>query len=88
MIRKQLRIHGIVQGVGFRYRAREAAGFLGITGWAHNEWDGTVLMEVQGTQEQFDKLLVMIARGGYVHIEQVEEKTLPLEEHESGFYVR
>ena len=37
-----------MQGVGFRYRARQAADMVGCTGWVRNEWDGSVSMELQG----------------------------------------
>ena len=40
-IRKRITFHGRVQGVGFRYTARLAAGSLGLTGWAKNEYDGS-----------------------------------------------
>ncbi len=47
-VRKHFVFHGKVQGVGFRYTAKYLALSLGLTGWARNEWDGTVTMEVQG----------------------------------------
>lgn len=50
MIRKRIVFHGWVQGVGFRYRARHAAEHLGATGWVRNEYDGSVTMEIQGTE--------------------------------------
>ena len=50
MIRKRIVFHGWVQGVGFRYRARHAAEHLGATGWVRNESDGSVTMEIQGTE--------------------------------------
>ena len=40
--RKHIVFYGSVQGVGFRYRARQAAGLVGCTGWVRNEWDGSV----------------------------------------------
>ena len=48
MVRKQIRFRGKVQGVGFRYHAKNAASSLGLTGWVRNESDGSVYMEVQG----------------------------------------
>ena len=48
MIRKHIIFTGQVQGVGFRWRAREAARLYGCTGWCRNEWDGSVTMEIQG----------------------------------------
>lgn len=87
-IRQHLRISGSVQGVGFRYRAQQAAGMLGVTGWVKNNWDDTVEMEAQGNREQIDDLLTMVNRGTYVEIERIDRKNIPLEEHETGFRVR
>ena len=33
IIRKQIRVYGSVQGVGFRYRTEHAAESVGATGW-------------------------------------------------------
>lgn len=40
VIRKYLKIRGLVQGVGFRYRAEHAADMIGVTGWVRNDPDG------------------------------------------------
>ena len=87
-IRKFLKIYGQVQGVGFRYRANYAADSLGVTGWVRNEWDGSVEMEVQGTESQINQLLTLINKGTYVNIEEIKSRQLPVEENESGFHVR
>lgn len=87
-IRQYLHISGQVQGVGFRYRAEHAAGILGVTGWVRNDWDGSVEMEVQGTEEQIDKMLTMINQGTYVWMESIDRKNIPVEEHDMGFHVR
>ena len=87
-----IRIHyhfvGRVQGVGFRYRARHAADHVGATGWVHNEYDGSVTMEIQGTEEQIDQVILMIERGTYVKIENMDVKTLPVDPDERGFRTR
>ena len=62
MVRKHFKITGNVQGVGFRYRAKYAANGLGITGWVKNEWDGSVEMEAQGSEEMINKMLVMFSK--------------------------
>ncbi len=87
IIRKHLSIQGSVQGVGFRYRAEHAAGLLGITGWVKNEPDGSVTLEVQGTQEAIDRMLVMIEQGTYVEIGSIRQKTIPVQE-ERYFKIR
>ncbi|MCR5598489.1 MAG: acylphosphatase [Lachnospiraceae bacterium] len=47
MIRKHIIFYGRVQGVGFRYRAGMGAHEAGGTGWARNEYDGSVSMEMK-----------------------------------------
>ena len=86
VIRKRIRFFGSVQGVGFRYRARHAADAVGATGWVHNEYDGTVTMEIQGTEEQIDRVILAVERGAFIRIENMRVETLPVEESEYGFY--
>ncbi len=45
----RVRYGGRVQGVGFRATARSIASRHPVTGWVRNEMDGSVLMEVQGS---------------------------------------
>lgn len=53
------RIHvvfiGQVQGVGFRWTAQATARDVGATGWVMNERDGSVTMELQGTDQQISE---------------------------------
>ena len=84
-VRKKIRFRGCVQGVGFRYRARHAADAVGATGWVRNEYDGSVSMEIQGTEDQIDAVILAIDRGTYVHIEKMDVKTIPVIEDERSF---
>ena len=84
-MRKKIRFLGYVQGVGFRYRARHAADAVGATGWVRNEYDGSVSMEIQGTEDQIDAVILAIDRGTYVHIEKMDVKTIPVIEDERSF---
>lgn len=54
---------GGVQGVGFRWGARETAQRLGVTGWARNRLDGSVEAEIEGTAEQVDRMLTWLRTG-------------------------
>jgi acylphosphatase len=45
---RRLRIHGVVQGVGFRYALQREAIRLGLSGWVRNRRDGTVEAVVAG----------------------------------------
>ncbi len=88
MIRKAFRFTGAVQGVGFRYRAQYAANGCRVTGWVKNEWDGSVIMEAQGTEEQINDMLKLINEGSYISIDRMEYHEIPLDEKERGFHVR
>ena len=87
-IRKRILFYGSVQGVGFRYRACHAADAVGATGWVSNEYDGSVSMEIQGTEQQIDSVIQAIERGSYVTIENMYVKTIPLVEGEYCFRER
>ena len=86
IIRKHLVFSGIVQGVGFRWRAMRAAEAAGATGWVRNDRGGTVTMELQGTEAQIDSVIAAIERGSYIRVEGLEAKRIPVEKNESGFF--
>ena len=85
MARRHISFYGWVQGVGFRYRARHAAELYGCTGWVRNERDGSVTMEIQGTEDAIDKVILAIEAGRYVKIEDMDSRTIPLVADEYGF---
>ena len=45
-------------------------------------------MEIQGEEEDIDKVILTIEAGRYVRIENMDSKTIPVEEHEYGFKTR
>lgn len=45
---RRILIHGLVQGVGFRYSMRHEALRLGLTGWVKNRRGGSVEAVVSG----------------------------------------
>ena len=85
IIRKQITFYGWVQGVGFRYRARHAADLSGCTGWVRNEWDGSVAMEIQGTDKQISTVIQAIEKGRYIQIERMDSRIIPVVAGEYGF---
>lgn len=58
-----VRIHGLVQGVGFRQGLREEAARLGVTGWVRNRSDGSVEAMLQGQDSAVQALLAWAAVG-------------------------
>lgn len=87
-IRYQIRFTGAVQGVGFRYTSRHIASLLGLTGWVYNEYDGSVIMQVQGLPSTKDQLLSMLYGDRFIRIDSAEKKIIPIEEHEGCFEIK
>ncbi|HPC75279.1 MAG TPA: acylphosphatase [Synergistales bacterium] len=56
-------ITGTVQGVGFRWRARQAALSLGLSGWIKNRPDGGVEAVFQGPQALVDQMIEWVGVG-------------------------
>ncbi|MDQ4079215.1 MAG: acylphosphatase [Gemmatimonadota bacterium] len=62
-MRLRLEVHGRVQGVGFRWFVREAARRRGVAGWVRNRGDGSVELEVSGTEPSLRELIAAIREG-------------------------
>lgn len=86
--RLQLRFSGRVQGVGFRYTAQYIATSYGLTGWVYNDYDGSVLMEIQGASHSIQKMIERLDSDRFIRIENIEKTVLPLVEQERNFNIR
>lgn len=60
---QRIKVIGKVQGVFFRKSTQDKALELGIKGWVQNEPDGTVLTEIEGTDEQVLQMLNWLKEG-------------------------
>jgi len=79
---------GRVQGVGFRYFVQTNAMELDITGWVRNMDDGTVTMEIQGTDEQIEKLIGRIKKGStFIKVKNMELTKLETIEQTEKFAI-
>ncbi|CAD6556143.1 Acylphosphatase [Paraburkholderia hiiakae] len=58
-----VRVHGIVQGVGFRHATVRQAHALRIRGYVANMEDGSVEAVIQGTANQVDRMLSWLRHG-------------------------
>lgn len=56
-------VSGTVQDVSFRSSARRKAEELGVHGFARNEPDGTVYIEVEGPDSELEKFLMWCHEG-------------------------
>ena len=85
MIRKRYDFTGQVQHVGFRRRARKAAGMFGCTGWCRNNPDGSVTMEIQGTRVQILLVLMAVRRSRRIRILKTSAVRISPVAGEQGF---
>lgn len=64
LVCRRLVIHGLVQGVGYRWSMVNAAERIGgLTGWVRNRRDGTVEAVVAGEPAQIDALIAWAETG-------------------------
>ncbi len=61
--RRIIRVFGQVQGVYFRQSARREAQRLDLAGFARNEPDGSVTIDVQGAPSALDELVAWAHHG-------------------------
>ena len=71
-----IRIHGKVQGVGYRFFATRVARRLGLKGWITNERDGTVAAVVEGEKSAIDEWLEDLKEGPrHAEVTKIDQET-------------
>tara|TARA_Y100000766_G_scaffold248661_1_gene230556 strand:+ start:105 stop:377 length:273 start_codon:yes stop_codon:yes gene_type:complete len=63
VIHLNIKVHGRVQGVGFRKFAQRIANENSIVGFCVNQLDGTVYLEIETTQMKADQFLEWMYQG-------------------------
>ncbi|WP_294178556.1 acylphosphatase [uncultured Schumannella sp.] len=67
-------VHGVVQGVGFRWATRAEAERLGLTGWVRNLPDGSVECELEGEPDTVARMLDWLRVGPFgARVDRVDE---------------
>ncbi|MGH2675348.1 MAG: acylphosphatase [Actinomycetota bacterium] len=88
MVRRHVFVSGSVQGVFFRYEARERARSRGLAGWVRNLPDGRVEAVLEGPEDAVEAMVEWCRHGPrgaeVTHVESVAEDPEGLE----GFDVR
>ena len=85
---KRWRIHGRVQGVGYRYFVERNAAELGLEGYARNLDDGSVEVYAAGPKENIEKLAGLLRVGPrWADVRGVEEQEAPVQKT-GGFQIR
>ena len=84
----KIKVHGSVQGVGFRYSTIQAAVRLGVSGWVRNEWDGTVFIHCEGESSSVDSFVRWCRKGpSMAHVTSLDITTVPYQGVYNGFNV-
>lgn len=79
-IARQAWVSGRVQGVAFRWHARERATALGVAGWTRNLRDGRVEVWMEGERAAVDALQAWLSRGPpAAHVERLEVRERDVE---------
>ena len=82
------RIYGRVQGVFFRQSSQKEAQKLGLVGYAHNEADGSVLIEAEGSEEALNAFESWCRKGpANARVDRVEVQEEPVKGYQE-FEVR
>ncbi len=78
--RRALRVHGRVQGVGFRWWALRQARSLGLRGRVRNRPDGTVEVAMAGPPAAVEEMVRRLAVGPpAARVQRLEELPAPAE---------
>lgn len=87
MIAKKVIFQGRVQGVGFRYSAKQLALGFDVIGWVKNHSDGTVEMQIMGEEDEVDEFIIEIVEesdlASFIKEHSIAE--IPLLENVRGF---
>ena len=74
-----IRVHGVVQGVFFRYAAKKQAETLGVQGFVRNEPDGSLYLEAEGEAESLKEFSAWCRRGPReAKVERIEVTSQPM----------
>lgn len=70
-------VSGVVQGVGFRWSARDKAASLGLSGWVRNTEDGRVELVAEGGAEELERFSGWLREGPPgARVERVETEAI------------
>jgi acylphosphatase len=71
-----IRIHGKVQGVGYRFFATRVARRLGLKGSIENQRDGSVEAVVEGEKKAIDEWIEQLKEGPrYAEVTKIDQET-------------
>jgi acylphosphatase len=84
MIHKKIWIFGRVQGVGFRYKARNMALSYGIKGYVKNMPDGSVYIETEGPEKNILEFIKWCRKGpDFAFVDHINIEDASLENYQT-----
>jgi acylphosphatase len=88
MVQRRVVVRGDVQGVGYRWSARQRADELGVSGFVQNQADGSVVAELRGAASAVDAMVEWMRSGPPgARVASLETSELPPAET-LGFEIR
>ncbi|MCD6234179.1 MAG: acylphosphatase [Candidatus Neomarinimicrobiota bacterium] len=89
IITRKYVLSGRVQGVGFRWFTKRLADEYGIKGFAKNQFDGSVLVVAQGSQECIESFERGLAEGpSYARVDRMRIEPPDRDEYFRYFEIR
>ncbi|MFO8054650.1 MAG: acylphosphatase [Bacteroidales bacterium] len=83
----QLQIFGRVQGVSYRYWAKQTAEAMGLKGFVQNQPDGSVRIQLTGTAPKLNEFIERCFSGPpMAKVENVKTEEIPFKRFE-GFNI-
>ena len=87
-VRRHVIVTGQVQGVGFRYSAQAEATRLHLGGFARNLPDGSVEVEIEGSEDAVARMLDWLATGpAWARVDALDTREVEAR-GETGFDIR
>ena len=86
--RRLVHFGGHVQGVGFRYTARQVAAGFDVAGFVQNLPDGRVRLVAEGAADELDRFLHELRGRMAAYIREVQSETGPANGEFDDFEIR
>jgi acylphosphatase len=87
-VRADVHYFGYVQGVGFRYSARQTAAGHDVSGYVQNLPDGSVRVVAEGARPEVDAFLAALAEEMGSYVDRTDVQWHPATGEFAGFNVR
>lgn len=78
-----IKVHGKVQGVGFRFYTQKTAVEMEVMGFVKNERDGSVYIEAEASDETMEVFLHWVSKGPeWARVDEIHVQDIPSQDFE------